>query len=841
MAIINFGKAAFRKVENYAKGYSGTEVKVREAASNDPWGPSGTQMHEIAQLTFTNNDFVEIMDMLDKCLNEKGKNWRQVFKNTIKSLVDIDYCLHSGSENVVSYFRDNLYLISALREFQYIDSDGRDQGEHVRRKATDVVILLKDEDRLRKARKAWTKRQDQITNDRQAVVVEADEQSEHSITTEYDADFMQQQLHLQHARSVTPPPFTPSADFIAIQQQFDFQDGSVVPPPFKQDADFASMQQQLSLQHAWPHSVTPPPVTTRSQSQFATPGLPPATFRHLDSRQEEQNLPQLASSFFGPLPYTPRIVSQRSKPPSQLSSSNPFRQMGYNVPSAERMQQQNIQSQQHAAHRLAREAGTASTGVEAIANLSISKPHHTQEELDRVVRVDSGSENDSASLLHPPVSRALGQTPGIGPFLSEAIPSHFATNTPQPQSNKALTLLETILNEPGHYQRLLKCSPSDARIILELCQVLLDSSDLAHDVRRQIVTAMQRLAGKTNSFPSYFFIHRPISLDNEYAVSSGSFGDIYKATLNNETLCLKVLRANQTILQKLAKSFAREAILWSQLSHPGVLPFYGLYVFRSQLSFVSPWAENGCVMDFLSQHKIGIDRNLLCLDTAMGIDYLHARGVIHGDIKSANVLVDRSGRAYLADFGLSNIDDPQIVHWTSQSSVASKGGSVRWQAPELHRAESDDDFDPEKSPTVHNTEKSDIFAWGCLCYEIFTNRVPFYHIRLPTTVMLRILEGQIPLRPKAEDPVWLENGLTKSIWHLLEECWKSDPAVRPDMSTIVSRLSLEIPHDPRPVPQWPAGSAMRFRKKESLDPAGDPMHPSEDLDGILSRLTGLQV
>ncbi|KAG6914364.1 hypothetical protein DXG01_000768 [Tephrocybe rancida] len=73
----------------------------------------------------------------------------------------------------------------------------------------------------------------------------------------------------------------------------------------------------------------------------------------------------------------------------------------------------------------------------------------------------------------------------------------------------------------------------------------------------------------------------------------------------------------------------------------------------------------------------------------------------------ANALLDRSGRAYLADFGPSNIDDPQILHWISQSSGASRG-SARWQAPELH--ESDNGFDAEAPIVIRNTEKSDVFA-----------------------------------------------------------------------------------------------------------------------------------
>ncbi|KAH0835698.1 hypothetical protein J3R83DRAFT_9488 [Lanmaoa asiatica] len=149
MSLQHFGKGALRVAKNYTKGYSDTQAKVRDATSNDPWGPSGTQMNEIAQLTYNQNDFVEIMEMLDKRLNDKGKNWRHVFK----SLTVLDYLLHAGSENVVLYFKDNLYIIKTLKEFQYVDEDGKDCGANVRQKAKDISNLLSDTGRLREERR----------------------------------------------------------------------------------------------------------------------------------------------------------------------------------------------------------------------------------------------------------------------------------------------------------------------------------------------------------------------------------------------------------------------------------------------------------------------------------------------------------------------------------------------------------------------------------------------------------------------------------------------------------------------------------------------------------------
>ncbi|KAK4986496.1 hypothetical protein LTR50_005255 [Elasticomyces elasticus] len=138
-----------RSVKNVTKGYSTVQRKVRDATSNDAWGPTGTDMAEIAKITYNSSaDFYEVMDMLDKRLNDKGRMWRHV----LKSLKVLDYCLHEGSELCVTWARKNIYIIKTLREFQYIDEDGKDVGQNIRVSAKELTSLIMDEERLRAER-----------------------------------------------------------------------------------------------------------------------------------------------------------------------------------------------------------------------------------------------------------------------------------------------------------------------------------------------------------------------------------------------------------------------------------------------------------------------------------------------------------------------------------------------------------------------------------------------------------------------------------------------------------------------------------------------------------------
>ncbi|XP_014886547.1 epsin-3 isoform X7 [Poecilia latipinna] len=137
-----------RQMKNMVNNYTEAEIKVREATSNDPWGPSSTLMAEIADLTYNVVAFTEVMGMILKRLNDHGKNWRHVYK----ALTLLDYLVKAGSERVAKSCRDNIYTIQTLKDFQYIDRDGHDQGIHVREKAKQLVALLKDDGKLKSER-----------------------------------------------------------------------------------------------------------------------------------------------------------------------------------------------------------------------------------------------------------------------------------------------------------------------------------------------------------------------------------------------------------------------------------------------------------------------------------------------------------------------------------------------------------------------------------------------------------------------------------------------------------------------------------------------------------------
>ncbi|KAJ7113512.1 kinase-like domain-containing protein, partial [Mycena epipterygia] len=211
------------------------------------------------------------------------------------------------------------------------------------------------------------------------------------------------------------------------------------------------------------------------------------------------------------------------------------------------------------------------------------------------------------------------------------------------------------------------------------------------------------------------------------------------------------------------------------------------------LCLVSPWMENGNILKFLSKESHKIDHLSLILDVALGLEYLHENHVVHGDLKALNILVTPSRRACIADFGLSSITDAMTVRFT-HSTVSARGGTARYQSPELFRG--------EKSHFG-----SDVYAFGCVCYEILTGKVPFNEFPNDMTVKLHVLDGKRPSQPS-------------SLWELLQDCWQEKADMRPTAVEIVERLSSPLIRATTTqfTTDWDKRSSSKFRRSFQVQP-----------------------
>ncbi|KAJ7207633.1 kinase-like domain-containing protein [Mycena pura] len=276
-----------------------------------------------------------------------------------------------------------------------------------------------------------------------------------------------------------------------------------------------------------------------------------------------------------------------------------------------------------------------------------------------------------------------------------------------------------------------------------------------------------------DKLPSSLFISG-VTGRHEHALFGGGFGDIYQASHAGKTVALKHIRAFHRDAEQ--HRFCREALVWQRLRHPFVLEFNASIdreSFPGSLCLVAPWMENGTALSYLKDHgKANVDK--LLFEVAQGMQYLHSQNIVHGDLRGANILITHDWHACLADFGLARFSDATVATHTSH-----RAGSIRWMAPEL--------IDPGLFKMQFlRTPASDVYAFGCMCLELYTGRPPFIGLS-ETAAMLQVIRGGRPDRPTQE-----EQAMTAALWQFVNECWEQTSASRPSSKDVVERLHPKV-------------------------------------------------
>jgi hypothetical protein len=346
--------------------------------------------------------------------------------------------------------------------------------------------------------------------------------------------------------------------------------------------------------------------------------------------------------------------------------------------------------------------------------------------------------------------------------------------------------LTIAVTDENKFKEIVSLRGQEAQSVINLLQARLDFS-IGPIQKHRHVKALIYLSRASGQYPECLVL-KDVTMDMT-PVANGGCGDIYKGILEDQPIAVKVLKIFPgKEVTRLLKEFSSEAVIWRQISHPNILPFCGVYRLTGKARrhcLVAPWMENGNVVEFLRK-KPSTNCVPLALDIALGLEYLHnwKPTIVHRDLKGYNVLITKSERACLADFGLATARD------VTSNSTGGSGGTVRWQAPELHN--------PSSSGTFRNSKALDIYAFACVCYEMFSGNFPFYEIHQDHSVVVDVMEGKRPARPLHD--LISTRGLSDELWNLIERCWAQNPSKRPTATEVVRQLrSLpNRPTDSRP-------------------------------------------
>ncbi|KAJ7627321.1 kinase-like domain-containing protein [Roridomyces roridus] len=278
----------------------------------------------------------------------------------------------------------------------------------------------------------------------------------------------------------------------------------------------------------------------------------------------------------------------------------------------------------------------------------------------------------------------------------------------------------------------------------------------------------------------------PFDVDFGEEIGVGGFGTVFQGTWNRTEVAIKMIR-NESGVAANVQMLRHEIDIWMTLRHPNILQFLGANTLDDKPFVVMPLLSYNA-RQFLRLRQ-DWDPPLILRDISLGLEYLHARKICHGDLKGINVLVEDSGRALLCDFGLTRIKADMTSRTTTNSPVVS--GSRNWMAPELLTGAL------PKPPT-------DIYSFGMTLYELYTDEIPLMAVPYGDFIELVCRLDVRPERPDEDDCPRLTDG----VWDLAEKCWKKDARARPTSRQIHDTIKILLMARSAPPPRRPVSPSL---------------------------------
>lgn len=267
--------------------------------------------------------------------------------------------------------------------------------------------------------------------------------------------------------------------------------------------------------------------------------------------------------------------------------------------------------------------------------------------------------------------------------------------------------------------------------------------------------------------PRWFVPPHEVEFRGSQFVGQGSFGEVLRGKWFETDVAVKRVFIDNTTTNQVREQFRKEANVWDGLNHINVIKMYGA-CHVDQPFFLCEYANGGTIDQYIK--KEGSDRYLIwysLLNAALGLQYLHDSGVVHGDLKANNILVGADGIAKLADFGLSD-----MVRKSIMNSGGGAKGAYRWKAPECIP------FDGVEGEAA--TFASDVYSFAMSIIEVATGEVPWGSLD-DNKVRYNMKKGELPL--------WPENEIGDAEWQLIRRMCDIDPKKRVSIGAVVAHLS----------------------------------------------------
>ncbi|CAH0385417.1 unnamed protein product [Bemisia tabaci] len=255
-------------------------------------------------------------------------------------------------------------------------------------------------------------------------------------------------------------------------------------------------------------------------------------------------------------------------------------------------------------------------------------------------------------------------------------------------------------------------------------------------------------------------------------IGSGSFGTVYRCHWHGP-VAVKTLNVKDPTPAQL-QAFKNEVAVLRKTRHLNILLFMGC-VSKPQLAIVTQWCEGSSLYRHL--HVLETSFELLTSieigrQTAQGMDYLHAKNIIHRDLKSNNIFL-HDVTVKIGDFGLATVK----TRWSGGKQFRQPSGSILWMAPEVIRMQDENPY----------SFQSDVYSYGIVLYELLSGQLPYQNINNKDQILFMVGRGY--LHP---DLKMIPSSVPKVLRRLLEDCIKHTPEGRPLFRQILETIESLI-------------------------------------------------
>ncbi|XP_026097211.1 raf-1 proto-oncogene, serine/threonine kinase a isoform X2 [Carassius auratus] len=254
-------------------------------------------------------------------------------------------------------------------------------------------------------------------------------------------------------------------------------------------------------------------------------------------------------------------------------------------------------------------------------------------------------------------------------------------------------------------------------------------------------------------------------------IGSGSFGTVHKGKWHGD-VAVKILKVTNPTPEQF-EAFRNEVAVLRKTRHVNILLFMG-YMTKDNLAIVTQWCEGSSLYKHLHVQETNFQMFQLidiARQTAQGMDYLHAKNIIHRDMKSNNIFLHEGLTVKIGDFGLATVK----ARWSGSQQVEQTSGSILWMAPEVIRMQ---DCNPYSF-------QSDVYSFGIVLFELMTGELPYSQIANRDQIIYMVGRGYL-----SPDLSKLYKSCPKAMKRLVADCIKKSKDERPLFPQILSSIEL---------------------------------------------------